>query len=467
VTLATGPRPLAFNAFLTNTVSHIHHGMWRHPDSRQADYTDLNLWIDLVRTLERGHFDAIFFADTLGPMDVHAGGWKSSVRQGLQIPSADPVVLISALAAATEHLGLVATSSVQTEHPFVHARRFSTLDHITRGRVGWNIVTSTRRSEARNLGHDDVQPHADRYAVAEEYAEVVYKLWERSWDDGAVIRDRAAGRYSDETKVHAIDHEGPRYRVAGPHLAEPSPQRTPVLFQAGSSEVGRTFAARHAEGTFIAAHDPHSAAEVTADIRRRAVAQGRRPDDILFIQGLTFVVGATETEAVAKSAEIDEWLSDEAMLAHMSGTIGVDFAAIDLDKPIGEFTTERTQGIVASLAAAAPDKSKTFRELTRWAWSQRVVGTPEQIADQLESWRQAGVDGVNVIYITLPGTYADFIDYVAPVLQTRGLMQREYRPGTLREKLFPGRGPRLTQSHPARQVRIPGDSATHAEVSAR
>lgn len=300
------------------------------------------------------------------------------------------MVLISALAAATEHLGLVATSSVQTEHPFVHARRFSTLDHITRGRVGWNIVTSTRRSEARNLGLDDAAPHAERYAAAEEYAEVVYKLWERSWADGAVIRDRAAGRYSDETKVHAIDHEGPGYRVAGPHLAEPSPQRTPVLFQAGSSETGRTFAARHAEGTFIAAHDPHSAAEVTADIRRRAVAQGRRPDDILFIQGLTFVVGATDDEAKRKSAEIDEWLSDEAMLAHMSGTIGVD--------------------------------------------------------------------GVNVIYITLPGTYADFIDHVAPVLQERGLMQREYRPGTLREKLFPGRGPQLPESHPARQVRIPADS---------
>ena len=458
MSLTTGPRPLVFNAFLTNTVSHIHHGMWRHPDSRQADYTDLNLWIDLVRTLERGRFDAIFFADTLGPMDVHEGGWKSSVREGLQIPSGDPVVLISALAAATEHLGLVATSSVQTEHPFVHARRFSTLDHITRGRVGWNIVTSTRRSEARNLGRDDAAPHAERYAAAEEYAEVVYKLWERSWADGAVIRDRAAGRYSDETKVHAIDHEGPLYRVAGPHLAEPSPQRTPVLFQADSSETGRTFAARHAEGTFIAAHDPHSAAEVTADIRRRAVAQGRRPDDVLFIQGLTFVVGATEDEAKRKSAEIDEWLSDEAMLAHMSGTIGVDFAAIDLDRPIGDFTTERTQGIVASLAAAAPDKSKTFRELTRWAWSQRVVGTPEQIAEQLNRWRQAGVDGVNVIYITLPGTYADFIDHVAPVLAERGLMQREYRPGTLREKLFPGRGPRLPESHPARQVRIPADS---------
>lgn len=460
------PRPLVFNAFLTNTVSHIHHGMWRHPESRQAQYTELRLWLDLARTLERGRFDAIFFADTLGPMDVHEGGWKSSVREGLQIPSADPVVLLPALATVTEHLGLVATSSVQTEHPFVHARRFSTLDHLTGGRVGWNIVTSTRRSEARNLGRDDVLPHAERYAAAEEYAEVVYKLWEKSWEDGAVIRDRSSGHYSDPAKVHAIDHAGPRYRVAGPHLAEPSPQRTPVLFQAGSSETGRTFAARHAEGTFIAAHDPHSAAEVTADIRRRAVAQGRKADDILFIQGLTFVVGATDAEARAKSAEIDEWLSDEAMLAHMSGTIGVDFAAIDLDRPIGDFTTERTQGIVASLAAAAPDKSKTFRELTRWAWSQRVVGTPEQIADSLERWRQAGVDGVNVIYITLPGTYADFIDHVAPVLRDRGLMQREYRPGTLREKLFPGRGPRLNDRHPARQVAIPAESPDIPEVPA-
>jgi long-chain alkane monooxygenase len=227
-----------------------------------------------------------------------------------------------------------------------------------------------------------------------------------------------------------------------------------VIFQAGSPPTGRDFAARHAEGTFIAAHDPHSAAEVTADIRRRAVAQGRQADDIPSIQGLTFVVGDTETAALGRSAEIDEWLSDEAMLAHMSGTVGVDFAAIDLDRPIGDFTTECTQGIVASLAAAAPDKSKTFRELTRWAWAQRVVGTPEQIADSLERWRQAGVDGVNVIYISLRETYADFIEHVAAVLQDRRLMQREYRPGTLREKLFPGRGPRLPERHPARQVTI-------------
>jgi long-chain alkane monooxygenase len=453
------PRPLIFNAFPTNTISHIHHGMWRHPDSDQVRYTDLKLWTDLARTLERGRFDAIFFADTLGTFDVHDGGWKTSVRYGLQIPAGDPVVLIPALAAATEHLGFVSTSSVQHEHPFVHARRFSTLDHLTGGRVGWNIVTSTRRTEARNLGRDDIEPHAERYAAAEEYAEVVYKLWERSWEDGAVIRDTATGRYADEAKVHAIDHDGPRYRVAGPHMAEPSPQRTPVLFQAGSSETGRDFAARHAEGTFIAAHDPHGAAEVVADIKKRAVAAGRQADDIRFIQGLTFVVGATETEARRKSAEIDEWLSDEGMLAHMSGTIGIDLASIDLDRPIGDFTTERTQGVVRSLAQAAPDKSKTFGDLARWAWSQRVTGTPEQIADQLLAWRAAGVDGVNIIYITLPGTYADFIEHVAPVLTTRGLMQREYRPGTLREKLFPGTGPRLNDRHPARQVTIPADTA--------
>jgi long-chain alkane monooxygenase len=238
-------------------------------------------------------------------------------------------------------------------------------------------------------------------------------------------------------------------------MAEPSPQRTPVLFQAGSSETGRSFAARHAEATFIAAHDPASAAKVVHDIRRRAVDNGRSPADILFIQGLTFVVGSTEAEASANSAEVDEWLSDEGMLAHMSGTIGVDLSAIDLDRPISDFTTERVQGVVRSLAESAPDKSKTFGELARWAWSQRVVGTPEQIADQLERWSAAGVDGVNVIYVTLPGTYLDFIEHVAPVLQSRGLMQRQYRPGTLREKLFPGRGPRLPASHPARRLKPP------------
>jgi FMN-dependent oxidoreductase (nitrilotriacetate monooxygenase family) len=429
-------------------------------------YTDLELWTDLARALEKGRFDAIFFADTLGLFDQHQGGWKTSVRQSLQIPSGDPIVLISALAAATTDLGFVATSSILHEHPFTFARRASTLDHLTKGRFGWNIVTSTRRHEARNFGLDDVPRHAERYAWAEEYTEVVYALWEHSWEDDAVLRDREGGRYMDADKVHAIRHRGPRYRVDGPHMAEPSPQRTPVLFQAGSSEAGRSFAARHAEATFIAAHDPSSAAEVVADVRRRAVAEGRSPADILFIQGLTFVVGSTEAEARANSAEVDEWLSDEGMLAHMSGTIGVDLSAIDLDRPISDFTSDRVQGVVRSLVESAPDKSKTFGQLARWAWSQRVVGTPEQIADQLEQWSAAGVDGVNVIYITLPGTYVDFIEHVAPVLRDRGLMQREYRPGTLREKLFPGRGRRLPESHVGRRVKLPADDGPAAVINA-
>ena len=452
-----GRRPLVLNAFLTNSISHIHHGMWRHPSSRQVEYTDLQLWIDLARILERGKFDSVFFADTLGTFDAHSGGWKTSVAESLSIPSGDPIVLLSALAAATSDLGFVTTSSILHEHPFVFARRFSTLDHLTKGRIGWNIVTSTRRQEARNFGLDDMPPHAERYAWAEEYTQVVYALWEQSWEDGAVLRDRAGGRYADPSKVHAIRHSGARYRVEGPHMAEPSPQRTPVLFQAGSSETGRAFAARHAEGTFLGAHDPHSAGAVIRDIRKRAVDAGRRADDILFVQGLTFVVGSTEEEARRKSAEVDEWLSDTGMLAHMSGTIGVDLGSIDLDRPIGDFVGDRVQGVVRSLAESAPDKSKTFGELARWAWSQRIVGTPDQIADELEKWADAGVDGINVIYVTLPGTYEEFVDHVVPVLQARGLAQRGYRPGTLREKLFPGRGPRLNDRHPARQLRLPAE----------
>jgi alkanesulfonate monooxygenase SsuD/methylene tetrahydromethanopterin reductase-like flavin-dependent oxidoreductase (luciferase family) len=196
---------------------------------------------------------------------------------------------------------------------------------------------------------------------------------------------------------------------------------------------------------------------VIRDIRKRAVDAGRRADDILFVQGLTFVVGSTEEEARRKSAEVDEWLSDTGMLAHMSGTIGVDLGSIDLDRPIGDFVGDRVQGVVRSLAESAPDKSKTFGELARWAWSQRIVGTPDQIADELEKWADAGVDGINVIYVTLPGTYEEFVDHVVPVLQARGLAQRDYRPGTLREKLFPGRGPRLNDRHPARQLRLPAE----------
>lgn len=445
---------LVFCAFTMNTVSHIYHGLWRHPRTRQLAYADLTTWTELAKLLERGKFDAIFLADVIGLYGDHRGGWDTYVREGLQIPSNDPSVLISALAGVMEHLGLVFTSSIIQEHPFNFARKVSTLDHLSKGRVAWNIVTNALANGARNFGLDALTEHDERYRWAQEYLEVVYKLWEGSWEDDALLRDTQNGIYADPTKIHKIYHRGERYRVEGPHLPEPSPQRTPVLAQAGSSSAGRDFASLHAEAQFIVAPRPEIAKSYIHDIRARVAACGRRPEDILFLQGLTFVIGSTEAEARRKEAEIDEYLSLDGMVAHSSGAIGVDFGDMAWDQPIGQVAVEGVRSILQGVVAGVGDsRAATVGDVARSLGpSTRITGTPEQIADRLEAWAAAGVDGINVMYTTTPGTFEDFIEYLAPELERRGLMQREYRPGTLREKLF-GAGPYLPERHVGRSYK--------------
>jgi FMN-dependent oxidoreductase (nitrilotriacetate monooxygenase family) len=446
---------LRFNAFSMNCVSHIHHGQWTRSDSRSMDYTDLDTWVDLAQLLERGKFDALFLADVVGTYAAYGGSRDAAVEEGLQTPVNDPSLLIPAMAAATENLGFAFTQSVLQEQPFGFARRLSTLDHLTKGRVGWNIVTSYLPDAARNLGYGGLPSHEDRYRRAEEYMQVVYKLLEGSWEDDAVIRDVENGIYADPAKIHDIDHRGEFYPdVPGPHLAEPSPQRTPVLFQAGTSEWGRDFAARNAEAIFIITRTPAAARETIDDIRGRAAAVGRDPEDIVFFQGMSFVVGGTEAEAKAKAEDYDQGASLRGYAAHMGGAMGVDLADIDLEAPIGEIEQYNVQGIVKGLIDTAPDKTWTFGDLLAHRSINRVVGTPEQIADALEEWAEAGVGGINIPYYVTPGSFADFIDGVGPELQRRGLMQSEYTPGTLREKLADGEHEaRLPDTHPGGRTR--------------
>lgn len=451
----TRPR-LILNAFTMNTATHVSYGSWRNPETRSTEFDQLDVWVDLVKLLERGKFDSVFFADVVGLYDDYRGGWDTYLREGLQIPNHDPSAIVSALALSTEHLGLVITSSVLQDHPFSFARKISTLDHASKGRIGWNVVTSALRNSARNFGLADREEHDARYEWAEEYTEVVYKLWEGSWDDGALIRDRNNGIHADPERVHKINHVGRRYRVEGPHLSFPSPQRTPVIFQAGTSAAGRAFAAHHAEGVFINAASPQGARVVIDDTRNRAEAAGRRGEDVKFFQGLSFVVGSTEAEARSRAAELDEYLSVDGLIAHRSGGIGIDLGGLDHDTPIGDLADEvqGTRSTIESLInAAPPGTNPTIADLIRQQQeATRIVGTPEQIADRLEQWQDAGVDGLNIRYITTPGSFADFIDHVVPELQSRGLAQTEYRPGTLRDKLF-GDGPQLPDRHPARHWR--------------
>ncbi len=435
----TRPRRMLLNAFSMNCVTHIQPGMWTREDTRQLDYTRLDPWVDLAKTLEAGGFDSIFFADVLGTYDVFRGGPETAIREAMQIPINDPSLLIPAMAQATEHLGFAYTSSIFQSPPFTFARAISTLDHLTRGRVGWNIVTTYLRNAATNLGLEELPSHDARYDRADEYLDVVYKLWEGSWEDGAVLRDRAGGRHADPAKIHAIHHKGEHYSVEGPHLAEPSPQRTPLLFQAGTSTRGRAFAARHAECVFLletlaALQGPASA---ISDIRAQARALGRDPASIRFFQGLSPVVAGSEAEAKAKLDDLMDSYSLDGALAHISGAIGVDLGAIDPDVPLGDVDAMAIRGWVKGIIEAAPDKTITFRDLIRARTEERfLVGAPEQIADALETWFEAGVDGFNLTYTVTPGTFVDFIEHVVPELRRRGLVQTDYAPGTLREKLF-------------------------------
>jgi len=440
------PRRLLFNAFSMNCVSHIQHGLWGRSDSRQVDYASLEPWTELAAILERGCFDALFLADVTGIYDNYNRGPETALREAMQVPVNDPSLLIPAMAQVTEHLGFAFTSSILSDHPYTFARRLSTLDHLTRGRVAWNIVTSYLPSAARNLGFDELPRHDDRYDRGDDYMEVIYKLLEASWDDDAVVRDAQRGVYTDPSKVHTIDHIGPYYRVPGPHLSEPSPQRTPLLFQAGSSDRGREFAARHAEAVFAVARR-RALTKLVADVRARAGRYGRRPEDIKFFLALSPVVGGTEAEAKAKEAELTAQLSIEAGLAHMSGSVGADLGLLDPAQPLAGFDFNAVTGVVKNLIESAPDKQLTFGDLAaRQMSGSFMTGTPEQIADRLEALAAAGADGFNLIYTSTPGTFVDFIDGVVPVLQQRGLMQREYQPGTLREKFFGH--PRLPARHP-------------------
>ena len=445
---------LFFNAFLMNTGSHIQHGLWRHPAARQADFDDVDVWIELAKTLEAGLFDAAFFADVVGLYGPVNGDYSVNAREGLQIPSNDPSVLLSALAVNTKHLGLAFTSSVMQAHPFEFARRASTLDHISRGRVAWNIVTSTQENAARNFGLDRLTAHDERYEWADEYLDVVYKLWEGSWDDGALLKDRAHVVFADHSRIHKIHHVGKRYRVEGPHLSSPSLQRTPFLFQAGSSPAGRDFAARNAEAQFISTPNQAAAAELIAETRRIAEQHGRHRDDIKFFQGMVFVVGDTEAEARRKEAELDHYVSVDGFLAHYNlGVSQDDGRPLPPETLLKDIKTNGGQSHIDWLRKRAPGREPTVGDLGHMATRRhpRLVGTPDQIADQLLLWQQAGVDGINLINWMIPGSYTEFNEYLLPTLQRRGLAKREYAEGSLRKKIF-GQD-RLNDRHPATRYR--------------
>jgi FMN-dependent oxidoreductase (nitrilotriacetate monooxygenase family) len=449
-------REIHFNAFDMNCVGHIQQGLWRHPRDRSVDYRDIQYWMEYARKLEKGLFDGIFFADVVGVYDVYAGNPDAAIRGAVQVPVNDPTMLIPAMAGVTTHLGFGVTSNLVYESPFLFARRMSTLDHLTGGRVGWNIVTGYLDSAARAIGLSGQMAHDDRYDLADEYMELVYKLWEGSWEDGAVQVNRADGFYADPSKVHVIHHRGRQYQVDAMHLSEPSPQRTPVLYQAGSSTRGRQFAATHAECVFVNGQSKEGVKDIVDDIRAKAVALGRAANDIKVFLGATIITARTEAQAQEKFAEYQRYVSSEAALVHAAASMGIDFAKYDMDEPI---ETGKSQAIVSNVEAmtrsAGPQwtKRKLLAQMTLGSRQAPLVGSAEQVADVLMDWSaQAGVDGFNLSRTVVPECFDDIIELVVPILQERGVYKTAYKQGALREKLFGAA--RLPASHSADQYRI-------------
>jgi FMN-dependent oxidoreductase (nitrilotriacetate monooxygenase family) len=420
-------------------------------------YTDLHSWVELAKLLERGKFDGLFLADVLGVYDVYRSNHETAVTQATQIPANDPMVLVSAMGYATEHLGFAFTSSVLQSHPFPFARQISTLDHLTNGRIGWNVVTSYLESGARNLGQPGLPPHDERYEIAEDYVDVCYKLWEASWEDDAVIKDRERGIYADPAKVHAIQHEGRYFSVNGCHLAEPSPQRTPVLYQAGGSPRGRQFAARHAECVFVTGPTPQVVGQLINETREVARQYGRNPDDLLFFMYLKVITGDTEAAAQRKYAEFLEQVNYDGAMALLSGWSGIDFSQLPADQPLEYVETNAVRTLLQAFVQADPSRRWTTRDVAKFVGigggGPVLVGAPEQLVEMLLEWINVGVDGFNLAYAITPDTFVDFVDGVVPVLQRRGLMQRDYDEGTFREKLFGAGRARLRTPHPAAQYR--------------
>jgi len=426
-------RQLHLNLFIQSRGHH--EASWRHPGSSPLALTDIEYFRDLARRAEAGFFDSIFLADTLALMDTvgqAASTWL------------EPITTLAAIAGSTTRIGLIATASTTYSEPFNLARQFGSLDHISGGRVGWNIVTSWLAAAARNYGGEGLVSHDERYARGEEFVQVVKALWD-SWADDAVLDDRASGRYARPDRIRPIDHEGKFYRVAGPLNMPRGPQGRPVFVQAGSSETGRRFAARHAEAVFTAQMEKRTAQEFYSDLKALAVAAGRPPEQVLILPGLSPVVGSTEAEARRLAEDLNDLTDPEVGRKRLSGRFGGhDFSHLPLDKPLtpedfpSPGTVQAARSRTEVIVGLVRRERFTLRQLLAYLAGARghyvTAGTPEQIADLIENWFVEGAaDGFNLMPPLLPSLLDVFIAEVVPVLQKRGLFRTCYEGSTLRD----------------------------------
>lgn len=426
------PGQLHLNAFLMSTGHH--EASWRLPES-DPSHTSTNIahLQRLAQTAERGKLDSIFFAD--GPAQTLDVGRRPA-------GTLEPTITLTAIAAVTERIGLIATASTTYNDPYNLARRFASVDLVSGGRAGWNVVTTAFADAARNFGLDDQPEHHKRYERATEFLDVTLKLWD-SWEDGVQVADKESGVWGDPSRLHPAEHEGEHFRVAGALTTPRSPQGHPLIVQAGSSEDGKQLAARYADAVFTAQQTLADAQAFYADLKRRAVEWGRDPGTVKILPGIVPVIGATEAEARAKEEELDRLIAPEYARVQLARTLRVDPEDLPLDRELpadlpSEDEIEGAKSRYTLIVELARRERLTVRQLIGRLGGGRghrtFSGTPEQVADAIQDWYDQGAaDGFNIMPAALPSGLEAFVDHVVPILQARGLFRTEYAGTTLRE----------------------------------
>lgn len=461
-TRPAGQRRWILNAFDMNATGHVSPGSWKREGDRCAEYNTIKYWTDLAQLLERGKLTGLFVADVLGAYDVYGGNADGAVQTGAQFGISDPTLFVSAAAAATKNLTFGITQSVTYENPFTVARRFATLDHLTQGRVGINIVTSTLTSAARYHGLEQQIEHDERYRRADEYTDVLYKLWLSSWREDAVVLNKARDVYAEPSRVRPIDHDGKYFKVAGPSLVEPSPQGSPVIYQAGGSPSGLSFAAKHAEAVFLAGGEIPKIRAAVNELRSRVAAQGRDPFSVKVILGVAVIIGTTNEEAQEKEKDLRRTASALGAEVLIGGWVGVDLSVYGDDEDLLLVDNRALKGLIASLIASYPEEKrwtvKSISEKTKIGGLRgrkgTIIGSPATSADALgELIEQGDVDGFNFSYVTTPGSFEDIVNLLVPELQRRGVHWLDYpsKPDgkglTARESLYGVGQVRLRDDH--------------------
>jgi FMN-dependent oxidoreductase (nitrilotriacetate monooxygenase family) len=428
---------------------------WAHPRNNTENFRTLAHWQQIARILESGDFDFLFFADGIGYPSDEGAIVPGALRGAVQTPTHDPITVISGLAATVSKLNFVVTASTTAEQPFMHARRFATLDHLTEGRIGWNIVNSdNQHALVKLLGLGEITAHDKRYDRADEFVDLVCRLWEGSWQDDALEIDKVRAVFADPAKVHTIVHHGENFDLEGIFPVIPSPQRTPTLFQAGASPRGRDFAAGTAECVYMQAHSLESVAETVSDIRARAERLGRRADDIKLLNGVSIIVAPTEEEALARRAELRSAPSIDMLATHFLGWTGIDLTRMDPELPLSQASSEYGHSTIARYDDGRPVR-EILSGLRDNLGSLAITGTPAQVADEMERYvDEGGIDGF-LIEPTFGGapSYQELVHQLIPELRRRGRIRPLEEGQALRDRLF-GAGARVNDRHRAAAFKV-------------